>query len=189
MKEAEVFEMLMPLLVKAIPQAVASLELSKPLCRLRVYYYDTHVPCTYLALQPATTEWRAGLLALHRDKAREYLWLSGEDGGDAPRIDLTGSEEIADLFSQVYDLLCHNEEKYMVLFRAMLHRVCSELNGKNWRDICAVTEDFVVVPADGSMHFCDDYIDIVQSIPQDRLRLLWTKGLGPPDDWAESGDI
>jgi hypothetical protein len=184
MARLAVFKRLAPLLVEAIPPAVATRKPPRPLCRLRVYYYDTHAPCTYLLLQPATARWRDKLLAQHGQRGPEFFWLSTEDGGDLPGIDFEGRGEITELFGQVYDLLCDNEDRYMVPFREMVQRVCRTLNGTDWPSVCAVTDDFFVVPADGSMHFGDDYPDIVRSVPASRLKLLRSRGLGPPEDWA-----
>ncbi len=182
MRESDVFDRLVPLLAVAIPDAVASRRITEQICRLRVYYYDTHAPCTYLLLKPATAEWRTRLLAKRGDSAGAYYWMSGEDGGDLPDIQLMGPEPISDLFSKVYELLCEDEVKYMIPFREALQRVCYELNGKDWRNVCLVTDDFVVVPADGSMHFANDSPDIVRSVPQHRLDLLRSRELGPPEN-------
>jgi len=112
--------------------------------------------------------------------------MSSEEFGDLSDIELglDGSSQIGEQFAQVYELLCDNESQYMVPFRAMLQKVCRALNEKDWRDVCAVTDDFVVVPAGGSVHFGDDYVDIVQSVSIARLDLLRSHGLGVPTAWA-----
>ena len=184
MGKAGVFKRLAPMLVEAIPAAVASSRPLRPLCRLRVYYYDTHAPCTYLTLQPATDQWRANLLAQQGRRRQEIFWMSTEDGGDLPSIYFLGQGEIAELFGHVYELLCDDEDQYMVPFREMLQRVCRTLNDADWPSFCVVTDDFFVVPADGSVHFGDDYTDIVRSVPASRLELLRSRGLGVPKDWA-----
>jgi hypothetical protein len=182
MSELKVFRELAPLLVEAIPQVVACRRPPRSLCRLRVYYYDTHAPCTYLVLQPATADWRAELLARHGKKAPLHYWASWADGGDLPGIDLDGPGRLAELFEDVYTLLCEDEAKHMVAFRDMLQRMCGELNNRDWHSFCPVTDDFVVVPADGSAYFTDDQPDIVRSIPTARLELLRSRGLGLPEE-------
>jgi hypothetical protein len=125
------------------------------------------------------------LFAKHGKEGPAYHWLSTEDWGDLPGIDFEGRGEIAALFAQVYDLLCDDEDKWMVPFRRMLQRVCRSLNGDDWRSVCAVTDDFFVVPADGSQYFANDYPDIVRSVPAARLKLLRSRGFGPPEEWAD----
>jgi len=184
MSTADVFDMLKPLLVEAIPQAIATLKLCKPLWRVCIYYYDTHAPSTYLLLLPASAEWRAGVIERHQGDAPRYLWLFEEGAGNGPEVYFDGSGPITALFTQLYALLCEDEDQYMVRYREMLQCVCRDLNGKNWGAFCPVTDDFVIVPADGSMHFGDSYPDIANSIPPDRLQLLRTRGFGPPKAWS-----
>jgi hypothetical protein len=184
-KEPDPFESLVPLLVDAIPRSIAALKTTKPLCSLRIYYYDTHAPCTYLLLKPVSAECRAMVLATKGESALYCFWGSGEGTGDGPDVNLSGPAPIQRLFARVYGLLCEDESTYMGRFRGMLQRVARELNVNDWRPICPVTDDFVVVPADGSMHFGDDYEDIVQSVPAERVQLLRARGLlGPEDDWT-----
>lgn len=92
--------------------------------------------------------------------------------------------QLPELFAQVYELLCEDEDTYMVSFREMLQGVCRELNEMDWRPICPVTDDFVVFPKDDSNHFSDVWPDIVRSVPPARLDLLRSRGLGPPEEWA-----
>jgi hypothetical protein len=186
------FESLVPLLVDAIPRAVASMKLRKPICAVRIYYYDTHAPCTYLLLQTVSADCRANVLASKGRNAPYYLWGSGEACGDG-EVELPSKhsssktrKQIATLFQKVYDLLCEDEDENMVAFREMLQQVARELNSKDWTTICPVTDDFVVIPADGSVHFGDDYQDIAASVLADRLDLLRSRGfLGPGETWDQ----
>ena len=84
MNRRNVFHTLAPILAEAIPKAAASGKQSEPLCRLCVYYYDTHAPYTYLRLVPATEKWRAEVLSKHGDRTTEYFWSPGRDEGDLP---------------------------------------------------------------------------------------------------------
>lgn len=187
---------LVPLLVDAIPQAIASLKLKKPICIVRIYFYDTHAPCTYLSLRTVSADCRAQVLASKGRDAPFSIWSSGEECGDG-NIDLPADppasktdKKIASLFEQAYELLCEDEDEpseSMVAFRTMLRKVAAKLNALDWKKFCPVTDDFVVVPADGSMHFGgEDYEDMVESIPRKRLELLRSRGfLGPGQSWDQ----
>ena len=186
------FESLVPLLVDEIPRAIAAAKLASPLACLRIVYYDTHAPCTYLRLRTVSAECRTKVLA---DKGRDapfYLWAAGEDCGDG-QVDLPaeppatkGQKQIEKLFQEVYELLCDDEDEHMVPFRSMLAQVARALNSKDWAKICPVTDDFVIAIADGDQHFADDYQDLVDSIPAERLELLRARGLlGPGERWDQ----
>jgi hypothetical protein len=186
------FDQLVPLLVDAIPKAVSALKLKKPVCIVRIYYYDTHAPCTYLSLRTVSAECRDQVVAAKGRNAPFYLWSSGEDCGDGtvglPPEKPAGKpdKQIAALFEKVYDLLCEDEDEYMDPFREMLRQVAAKLNALDWSKVCKVTDDFVVAPADGSMHFGDDYEDLVASVPEERLELLRSRGfLGPEETWDQ----
>jgi hypothetical protein len=180
------FDKLVPLLVDAIPQAVASLKLTKPICIVRIYFYDTHASCTYLSLRTVSVECRDQVLASKGKDAPYYIWGSGENCGDGT-IDLPPEKptskldkQIAALFEQVYEFLSEDdhEEENMIPFRQMVRQVAAKLNRIDWNPYCKVTDDFVVVPADGSMSFCgEDYEDLVESVPADRVALLHARGL------------
>jgi hypothetical protein len=186
------FESLVPLLVDAIPQAVASLELTKPVCAVRIYYYDTHAPRTYLVLKTVSADCRAQALAGKGRKAPYYLWGSGERCGDG-QVELPGKSvpgraqgQLTKLFEEIYDRLCKDEDANMVLFRKALQQVARELNSKDWASVCPVTDDFVVAPADGSTHFGNEYQDIAESVQAKRLALLRSRGfLGPSEMWYQ----
>ena len=184
MKNSEVFEALVPLLVDEIPKKIANLKLQKPIFRLRIYYYDTHAPATHLLLVPSSDEFRKELVKEHGGESRNQIWVGG-NGTDLPTCELRDPQPIAESFAQVYGLLDDKESLYMVQFRAMLHRVAWRLNRLDWTQICPVTDDFFVLPQDGSAHFDNGWPDVVRSVPPERLELLRSKGFGPPDWWQE----
>lgn len=183
------FDKLVPLLVDVIPQAVVSLRQTMPICIVRIYYYDTHAPCTYLLLKSVSSNCRNDVLASKGRNAPFYIWGSGEECGDGnidlPRKSTNSDKQIAALFEQVYELLVEDEEANMIPFRQMLQLVAKKLNEMDWREFCKVTDDFVIVPADGSQHFGgDDYKDLVESVPAERLELLRSRRvLGPRENW------
>jgi hypothetical protein len=188
MNTADVFERLEYRLIDAIPRAIAANGFNEPVCCMRVYYYDTHAPCTYLLLKPVSDAYRSKLLADAGKNALYYLWASGEAKGELQAVELSADYtdlETAGLLNNVYSLLCEdNDDSTMPKYRAVLQRVCRQLNCLSWDHVCQVTDDFVVVPADGSQYFADDSSDIVDSIPADRLELLRSRGLlGPGRAW------
>jgi hypothetical protein len=180
------FDKLVPLLVDAIPQAVASLKLTKPICIVRIYFYDTHAPCTYFSLRTVSVECRDQVLASKGEDAPYYIWGSGEDCGDGtvylpPEQPSSKSDkQIAALFEQVYEFLSEDdhEEENIIEFRQFVREVAAKLNGIDWNPFCKVSDDFVVVPADGSMAFGgEDYLDLIESVPAERVELLRARGL------------
>lgn len=180
---------LVPLLVDAIPQAIAGLKPSSPLCMIRIRYYDTHAPCTYLSVETVTAERRAAVVNEKGSEAPFVLWGLDEQCRDddvmVPSEVPTGKaeKEIATLFEKVYDALVAHEEKNMVPFRKMLWELARKLNTADWKKVAATTDDFVVVPADGSGFFRDDFNDIFKSIPAVRLNLLASRGF-LPEEWS-----
>ncbi len=56
--------------------------------------------------------------------------------------------------------------------RKMTQRVAQKLNQIDWLPYCAVTDDFVVVPADGSHSFTADFEELTASVTPDRIKLL-----------------
>jgi hypothetical protein len=183
----DVFQSLVPKLVDAVPQAIASLKLTKPICCVRVEYYDTHAPCAYLTLRTISADLRAKFLEEKGRDALSHLWASCEQSGDGEVVLPGDDEELTELFEGVYELLCDSEDENMPPYQQMLQRVARELNAKDWNTCCPVTDDFVIAPADGSQYFAgdEDYADIVNSIPSERIALLRSRSLFGPneDDW------
>ena len=189
------YETLVPLLVEAIPKAVAATKPSSPICIVRLYFYDTSAPSTYLALVTVSANCRYEVVKTQGKDAPFYIWDSGEECGDGsvlfpPDNPVTTSDiQIAELFEQVYASLSEDghEDENMVRFRDMLRDVSVTLNGIDWAEHCAVTDDFVVAPADGSMHFGGEFQeDMAHSIPADRIALLRSRHfLGPEESWDQ----
>lgn len=64
----------------------------------------------------------------------------------------------------------------MISFQSTLQSVCRQFNEIDWSPHCEVTDDFVVAPGDGSMHFDDDEPDLRLSIPAPKLQTLQQRG-------------
>lgn len=209
----DVFEQLVPLLAESIPRAVATHDVPKPICAVRVYYYDTCADSTYLTLRTMSADLRAKLVGQHGWNAPYSLWSSGEEERDGdiefgwtlnsetaahyPKVrHFSGYDRyeyvahtppnIVNLFAEVYSLL--SEANDMSQYVQMLRCVCRELNTKDWRQYCEVTDDFVIAPADGDQHFGgdEDYNDLIESIGKDRVHMLRDRGfLGPSKaEWS-----
>ena len=58
----------------------------------------------------------------------------------------------------------------------MVQRVAARLNHLGWAEYAPVTDDFVVFAADGAHEFCDDYGEMVASVPAERVELLRSRG-------------
>jgi hypothetical protein len=188
------FDRLAPLLVAEIPKALAALKLKKPICTVRIYYYDTHAMEGYILLKTLTVEGRAEIVAKKGRNAPFYLWASGEEAGEPvcffPPEGSTNKvhKQIAKLFEEAYELLTEDEheDENMDLYRQMLVGVVRQLNQRDWSDVFPVSDDFAVAPADGDQHFADDYADLAESIPAERLELLREHGfLGPEGTWDQ----
>ena len=69
------FDNLAPMLLQAIPDEVRQMKLAKPLAILRIYYYDTHAPCTYLTMRTISSECRSEVVA---SKGQNAPFTSGD---------------------------------------------------------------------------------------------------------------
>ena len=189
MSGSDVFEDLQPLLVDAIPRSLSEATPSLRTCVVRVYYFDTHAPCTYLELRTVSESLREQLISTRGKAARYFLWSSAECCSDGPDPEVSlglephASEDVVAGFAQIYSLLCQNEDTYMKRFRDMLHLVAFRLNQLDWSAFLNVTEDFVVVPADGSQFFANEFATDVyecrKSIPRKKRKLLKARHLFP----------
>jgi hypothetical protein len=184
------FDKLVPLLVDAIPLAIASLRLVSPICIVRIYYYDTHAPCTYLSLRTISSACRKDVLKNQGKDGLDHLWASGNQCGDG-RIDIPtekssskADKELKSLFAEVYKRLCEaeDEEATMIRFGKMLCKVAKKLNAVDWQEVCPTTDDFAIVPADGTTEFRADVEDFIDSVPAARKSALIARG-AVPKDW------
>ena len=182
-----VFEEIQPLLIEEIPRTLGAATPDAEICVVRIFYYDTHAPSAYVDFRCVTTEQRKATLERHRDNGLMYLWGSGEECGNRPRVTIPADDpadengrKIAVLFTRIYSLLCNDEMQNMQHYRSAIQKAALAMNrnGVTWG--FPISDDFVIVPADGSMCFCDDASDIVASVPEPKIKLLQSKGfLGP----------
>jgi hypothetical protein len=77
------------------------------------------------------------------------------------------------------------DDSELVPLREAIQRVATCLNRLDWRKYARVTDDFVVFSADGSHSFCDDYGEMVASVPSRKLDRLRSRSLLGTDPWWE----
>ncbi|MDB5340875.1 MAG: hypothetical protein JWN70_6494 [Planctomycetaceae bacterium] len=199
------FDKIYCLLIEMIPELIGSFQYPEPLCIARAYYYDTHAPCTYLDVRCVSVTQRQQVLEKKQnqpDGARFYLWSPGEECGTRLGVPIpedpetrsmpqalkdfirwnTPDAQIKRLFATVHKLLDVDSHLYMQEFRKTLQLVTMKLNELDWSEVCEVSDDFVIAPADGSRFFARDADDLEGGIPAARLGLLQSRGfLGPSE--------
>lgn len=203
------FDQIYRSLIAAIPDVIESFTYPEPLCLVRVYYYDSHAPSTYLDFRCVSVRERQEVLKKQQHKPSGplyYLWAAGEECGTSlpatipenPEsssgilagwnlYSMNPDKQIKGLFAEVNSLLDQDSNLYMTEFRKTLQRVTLKLNELDWKQICEVSDDFVIIPADGSRFFGRDEDDIEQGMPAERLKLLQSRGfLGPPESLLRS---
>lgn len=176
-------------LTAAIPAAVQKLKVSQPICCLRLYYHDTHVPREEygMRLRVVTEPLRSRLQASQSNPANlaEEFWCpqSGIANGAPDKnaglyeIDFGGNKDLKKSWQEIYDQLSQLEDEHMPLVQQVARRVCKKLNSIKWEGQAEVTDDFVAVPADGSGYFGDEYADDLDAaVPASRRKLLTKRG-------------
>jgi hypothetical protein len=178
------FKSFVTLLAKAIPTAVAQLQIPEPLFCVRLLYYDTHAPQEgYCCWANCLTEsMRRRVLHQSDPLSVPYgLWDISNDfygaGTGIYEASLNTNPELIDLHAQIYELLCESESDNVPKLRTALRQVSLMLHMVKWPDAVHRTDDFVVFPADGSYYFAGEYEeDMRASIPAKRLELLIQRG-------------
>jgi hypothetical protein len=180
------FKELVPLLSKAVPAAVRSLQIPDPLFCIRLFFHDTHAPaedyCCWVRCLTDTARQRVLKSARPIDIPDELWHPTMGIANERPspdlgvyEADLTPNAELMDLYARVYAMISESEEENMLKLRVALRRVSLNLHTIEWSQ--RVTDDFVVFPADGSNYFGGDYEqDMKASIPSQRLKLLAKRG-------------
>ena len=185
------FTAIQPLLIEAIPRAIGSFKQFETISIVRLYYYDTHAPCTYIDFRVVTASQRRQTLDAGGRDALYDLWESAEECGEQPNVAIPSDppmdkldRQIAAQCAAIYERLCENEDTAMEHWRFAVQSVARQLNAMDWNSIASVTDDFVIVPADGSQFFSDEYPDLMNAIPSERLGLLNSRGyLGAGERW------
>ncbi len=134
MAGADPFQAVVPLLVEAVPKLIASKTVPGPLCIVRLFYFDTHAPGTYLWIRTMSDGYRASLLEQQGRSALYELWASGEQSGDG-HLSLPDDppgpqhQQIAGFFAAIWERLCdEGEDHVMPMFQQTLQSACKGLN-------------------------------------------------------------
>jgi len=182
-QKKSVFDQIQTLLVREIPKAISQASPATPMAILRICYYDTHAPLTYLDFRCVSEAERNAIVKKKGKYVLNDLWSVVEEPGVRPNLDLpadpptsAADKKLTQLFAQIYEILSEDEDEGMTQFRSALQSVCRQLNDIDWSAHCEVTDDFVVAPGDGSAHFDDDEPDLRLSIPAQKLATLQQRG-------------
>lgn len=186
-----ILDRLEELLAAAIPPRVKALGITDLVYCLRIWYFGTdalpedRTPSLMLPKEA----WRQRMSAEKGDDAPYYIWCPDEI--DAFR-DMAFFAEIAD--PTITALVCDwyrqmpdrelPDDNDLIPLQAMVRRVAARLNHLDWSDYAAVTDDFVVIAADGSHSFCDDYAEMVASVPGERIEQFRSQRLLGRDSWS-----
>lgn len=185
------------LLVAEIPRCVKALNIVEPVYCLRIWWYGTdcmpedRTPSLMLAKE----SYRRRIVAEKGDKAPNYLWGADEvDSFDdrqaaafrAEISDRAIAKLVMDWFGQMPDRGFPDDDDLIPL-RLMVRRVATRLNQLDWAPYAAVTDDFVVMGADGSHSVVDDYGELVASVPKERIEQLRSRRLLGTDPWWTLG--
>ena len=169
-------------LAALVPPAVRALGIREPVYCLRIWYFSGcndgyRLPSLLLAPEAA----RRRALAEYGNTAPHHLWCADEltGGRTGAHMAETVDAELAASLRRWYDLQPGGDDDAAELapLRAMVQRVAARLNARPWGDDLPVTDDFVVFAADGTHEFCDDYGEMVASVPTERVALLRSRGL------------
>ena len=179
------------LLVSLAPGAVASIrdEIVEPVYSLRMWYYGTD---TYGDLSPSLMlpkeSIRRERLLTKGQKAPHHIWCADEltDIGAAYSADLNDARVSELCNTWLAQLTVALEEKEALLpIRETVQRACLRLNALDWREYARISDDFIVFPADASHTFCNDYEEMVASVPAEKIELLRSQNMLGTQIWYE----
>jgi hypothetical protein len=177
-------------LVTSIPPRVKAVRLREPVYCLRIWFYGTDaVGGRTPSLTLKTDSLRQKVLKDKGKRAPHYLWCADEcEDGDgvihATITDAAVSRLCRDWYHQLPGSSL-SDDSSLVPLRETIQRVAAALNRLDWQPYAPVTDDFVVIPADGSHSFCDDYAEMIASVPPARLDLLRSRSFLGTDEWWE----
>jgi hypothetical protein len=186
MTQDELLSRIEALLISHVPRCVKAENIPEPVYSLRIWYHgsDTCGPDRTPGLMLPKESWRARKLAEKGDEAPHYIWCADELDGQGTSIWPEINDESLIGFCRQWYALRYSElddgmteAEALRPFREAMWRVCSRLNEVDWASLAAVTNGFVVFPADWSHAFVDDDAEIQASISRDRIELLRSRRL------------
>ena len=197
MNSPEILDRLEDLLTAAIPLRVKAIRISEPVYCLRIWYKGTdslpedRTPSLMLPKQA----WRERMLAEKGEGAPHYIWAADEidtfrDMVYFAEIGDPAIERIVfDWYAQMPDRELPDDNDLLPL-RDMVRRVAARLNEFQWSKYATVTDDFVVMAADGSHSFVDDFGDMEASVPRERIDQFRSRRLlGGANWWTLAEEI
>ncbi|MEO1527884.1 MAG: hypothetical protein AAFX06_20830 [Planctomycetota bacterium] len=172
---------LISLLSKEAPLWFEGLEMVEPVCCLRVYYFDSHAPYGHLIVRTVYESERNALYEESEDFFDEF-WNPSHWFGSGPEVYIGQEKEsewrVEQLLAELYIEL--GDDSLMERYRAAIGKICRLLNKVPWRNLFPVTDDFVIVMADGSCFLDDVDQDLVESLPTNKydelVEIGWIEG-------------
>jgi hypothetical protein len=167
------------LLLASIPKHVGNLRIREPMYCLRLWYYGSDTPAEFLTfrLTLKSSALRSRLVSEKGAEAPHYLWCADEveRGEGVINSDLT-DPQIVKYYRRwmkiAFSVAGRPGSSRLAPLREMAQRVATALNKIDWAPACAVTDDFVVFPADGSHTFLADFDELTSCVSTDRIELL-----------------
>jgi hypothetical protein len=176
------------MLVKQTPPLVQSIGIREPVYCLRIWYYgsdvvDDRVPDVMLPKESV----RAHALAHRGETAPTYIWGADEllDNDLSYRARFQ-DRTLCSLFDRWFKLIDRELPEgpdELLPLQKMTQRIATRLNGLDWKQYAKVTDDFIVFAADGSHNYCDDYAEMVASVPAQTIALLRSQRMLGTDPW------
>jgi hypothetical protein len=181
------------LLVEHIPHRIKEEEIKEPIYCLHVWCYGlARMPGDYtptLTLKPESL--RRTILAEKGDLAPHYLYCAHEarrEAGADINIDFesdTITQLVEGWFAQLPKRKFPMDEDVLPLHDC-IKRVAATLNQLYWTPFTPVTDDFVVLPADGSHSVGGDYQGWEDGrVPADKIALLQARRYIGRKNWLE----
>ena len=179
------------LLVSLAPGAVAAIrdEIVEPVYSLRIWYHgtDSYGDLSPSLMLPRESIRRERLLTKGR-QAPHHIWCADEltGIGTAYWADLNNarvSELCSIWFGQLTVAL--EEREGLLPVREAVQLACQRLNAIDWRRYASITDDFIVFPADASHTFCNDYDEMIASVPAEKIERLRSQKMLGTQIWYE----
>lgn len=129
---------------------------------------------------------RRKLMSEQGAKAPHYVWCADELMHPSwvynTKID---DAAVSDLCRRWYDYPWGSrpEAEELSPIREMVQRIAARLNELSWREYAPVTDDFVAFAADASHTFCNDYEEMLASVPVDRIEALRSQRMLGTEPW------
>jgi hypothetical protein len=189
-EQPEILAQLEEALVECIPKHIENVSIREPVYSLRIWYFGTDLIGDRAPELMLTTEsLRQQIIVEKGNLVPASLWGADEldhvDGSH--RVSLASTEVSALCEAWYKDLESRSGTPLGPLelqpFRIMAQRVAKRLNDYDWRTCLCTTTDFVMFAADGSHDFCNDFEEMVASVPAKLIETLRSQRLLGDRNW------